>query len=109
MARELSLYFKNRKSGTLALVVKESQNDRDEEADVMGSAFSACFRSFSEALLARGRKEDYCTLGFSAAETAEDDAFAAYIMKRLDECGPRDSGKWQRFGSILPRNLFSRR
>lgn len=100
IGRELALSFRERKKGTLALVLSETGlgGGKDDVPDLFGAAAAASFRAFSQALLASSFTESYRTLAFSSAEVGDDAGFAEFIFKTLDEGNRRDSGKWHKYG-----------
>jgi NAD(P)-dependent dehydrogenase (short-subunit alcohol dehydrogenase family) len=100
LVRELAGIFRARRSGALALVIPEFGTGRDDQADLLGIPAAAAFRAFTQGLLASAAIEPYLTLGFSSQEVGEDDAFAAYIFKLIDEANRRNSGKWHKFGKL---------
>ncbi|MDR3248408.1 MAG: hypothetical protein LBT39_06445 [Treponema sp.] len=100
LVRELAAIFRARRSGTLAMVVPDIGSGRDDQADLLGIPAAAAFRAFAQGLLASSSTEPYLTLGFSAQEAGDDDNFAAYIFKLIDEANKRNSGKWHKFGRL---------
>ncbi|MDR1444034.1 MAG: hypothetical protein LBI94_04075 [Treponema sp.] len=100
LVRELALIFRARRSGVLALVAPDSPAGRDDQADLLGLSAAAAFRAFTQGLLASSLAEPYITLGFSSRETGEDDNFAAYIFRLIDQPGKRHSGKWHKYGRL---------
>ncbi|MDR1024825.1 MAG: hypothetical protein LBL56_03800 [Treponema sp.] len=100
LVRELAQIFRARRSGTLALVVPDSPAGRDDQADLLGLSAAAAFRAFAQGLLASSLAEPYVTLGFSSQETGEDDNFAAYIFRLIDQPNKRNSGKWYKYGRL---------
>jgi hypothetical protein len=100
LVRELAGVFRARRSGTLALVVPDSLTGRDDQADLLGAAASAAFRAFAQGLLSSSAAEPYLTLGFSSQEAGDDDNFAAYIFRQLDQANKRNAGKWHRYGRL---------
>lgn len=102
LVRELALLFRAQQSGTLALVLSEvaGGGGKDDRVDLFGPTAAAAFRALAQGLLASSFTEPYRTLGFSSAEAGEDDAFAAFIFKTLDEGAKRDAGKWHKYGKM---------
>jgi hypothetical protein len=100
LARELAALYRTRRSGTLALVVPDIGSGRDDQADLLGVPAAAAFRAFAQGLLSSAALEPYLTLGFSSQEAGEDESFAAYIFKLIDEANRRNSGKWHKFGKL---------
>ena len=93
LAKELATAFKARNSGTLVLVLA----DNNTEGDLLGTSVSASFRAFAQGLLANAAGKSYNTLAFSS-ETREDEEFAAFIFKVIDEGGKKSAGKWHKHG-----------
>ncbi|MDR2553299.1 MAG: hypothetical protein LBD31_09065 [Treponema sp.] len=105
LVRELTAVFKVRRSGSLALVLSESGGGaRDEIPDLLGAPAAAAFRAFAQAVLLSSRSEPYNVMGFSSSEPGEENAFAAYVFKTMEE-GERNSGKWHKHGRF---GLFGR-
>jgi hypothetical protein len=100
LARELAGIFRSRRAGTLALVVPDLGSGRDDQADLLGVPAAAAFRALAQGILASSSAEPYVTLGFSSQESGENENFAAYIFKLIDEAGKRNSGKWHRYGRL---------
>jgi hypothetical protein len=100
LVRELAGVFRARRSGTLALVVPDSLTSRDDQADLLGAAAAAAFRAFAQGLLSSSAPEPYLTLGFSSQESGEDDNFAAYVFRLIDQANKRSAGKWHRYGRL---------
>ncbi|MDR3174480.1 MAG: hypothetical protein LBU19_09540 [Treponema sp.] len=100
LVRELAGIFRARRSGVLALVVPDPGSGRDDQADLLGLPAAAAFRAFTQGLLASSAAEPYVTLGFSSQETGDDDNFAAYVFRLIDQAGKRNSGKWYKYGRL---------
>jgi hypothetical protein len=111
LTRELALYFRENSAltsrdrgastegGVLALVVPDiSPGGKEDAADIAGPAVAAAFRGLAQSILSAG--EPYRALGFSSAEAGNDEEFAAYIFKVIDEGNRRDSGRWFKFGRL---------
>jgi hypothetical protein len=98
LVRELAGIFRSRRAGTLALVVPDLGSGRDDQADLLGLPAAAAFRALAQGILASSSAEPYLTLGFSSQEAGENENFAAYILKIVDEAGRRNSGKWYKYG-----------
>jgi hypothetical protein len=107
LVKELAAAFRARRAGSLALVLPETGpgGGRDDAADLLGSAALASFRAFGQSVLAASAHEPYLTLGFSSSEAGAEAAFAAFVLKQLDEGNKRNSGRWHKFGKL---NLFGR-
>jgi hypothetical protein len=100
LVRELAGIFRSRRAGTLAMVVPDLGSSRDDQADLLGVPAAAAFRALAHGILASSSAEPYLTLGFSSQEAGENDNFAAYIFKLIDEAGKRSSGKWYKYGRL---------
>jgi hypothetical protein len=100
LVRELAGIFRARRAGTLAFVVPELGSGRDDQADLLGLPAAAAFRAFAQGVLASSSAEPYLTLGFSSQEAGENENFAAYIFKIIDEANKRNSGKWHKYGRL---------
>ncbi|MDR2304429.1 MAG: hypothetical protein LBE10_07575 [Treponema sp.] len=105
LVRELALFFTSKKSGTLALALNEIAlgGSRDDAVDFLGPAAAASFSALTRGILASAPAEPWLTMGFSSSETGDEEAFASFIWKRLDEGSKRDSGKLHKYGKL---NLF---
>ncbi|GHU08404.1 hypothetical protein FACS1894151_04240 [Spirochaetia bacterium] len=100
LVKEITVLFKNRGAGTLALVLSETNfNIKDEEIDLLGPSVTASFRAFAQSLLAASIGKSYQTLAFSS-DLKDDAGFAAYVFKLLEEGNKRYIGKWHKFGHI---------
>jgi hypothetical protein len=100
LIRELAGIFRARRAGTLVLVVSDLGSGRDDQADLLGVPAAAAFRAFAQGVLASSSAEPYLTMGFSSQETGENENFAAYIFKFIDEANKRNSGKWHKYGRL---------
>jgi NAD(P)-dependent dehydrogenase (short-subunit alcohol dehydrogenase family) len=107
LARELAQVFRAKESGTLALVLSDMSagGGKDDPVDLLGTAAAASFRAFTQSLLSSTLDEPYLTMGFSSSEIGEEAAFAAFVLKLIDEGAKRNNGKWHKFGKL---NLFNR-
>jgi len=107
LVRELAGLFKAQGTGTLALVLSEvaGGGGKDDRVDLFGPSVAASFRALAQGLLAGSFSEPYRILGFASTEAGEDEAFAAFAFKTIDEGGKRDSGKWHKYGKM---SLFGR-
>jgi hypothetical protein len=108
LVKELSLIFRARQSGTLALVYSDidSGGARDDAADLLGPSCLASFQAFTRNLLASAFSEPYLTMGFSCSGAGDEAGFASFIVKILDEGNKRDNGKLHKYGKL---NLFLKR
>jgi NAD(P)-dependent dehydrogenase (short-subunit alcohol dehydrogenase family) len=107
LVKELAAVFRSRRAGSLALVFSETGpgGGRDDAPDLLGPAVLASFRAFTKSVLASALNEPYQTTAFSSSEAGAEAAFAAFIVKQLDEGSKRNNGKWHKFGKL---NLFGR-
>jgi NAD(P)-dependent dehydrogenase (short-subunit alcohol dehydrogenase family) len=107
LVKELTAVFRARRAGSLVLVFSETGpgGGKDDTADILGPAVLASFRAFTQSVLASALNEPYQTMAFSSSEAGAEAAFAAFIVKQLDEGGKRSNGKWHKFGKL---NLFGR-
>jgi hypothetical protein len=106
LVKELTALFKARKSGTLVMVLSEVLGGtRGESVDLMGPSAAASFRSLAQGLQAASVGQPYEVLAFSSSEAGEDQAFAAFVFKIMEENNKRNTGKWHKFGRL---GLFGR-
>ena len=105
LVRELTAAFRARKGGTLSLVLPEltagfaNKVGGDEKPDFIGPAAAAAFRSFAQGILLSSHNAPYNAMGFSLPEPGEENAFAAYVFKTMED-GRRNSGKWHKYGKF---------
>jgi hypothetical protein len=101
LVKELTVYFKARASGTLALALSETGGPgaRNDAVDMTGPPVAAAFRSLAQGLLSASFGKPYMTAAFSS-ETGEDADFATFIFKHLEEGSRRGAGKWHKFGML---------
>ncbi|MCA1949985.1 MAG: hypothetical protein LDL24_05415 [Treponema sp.] len=102
LVREFCRYFRERKAGTLAMVLAENplSGEREETPDLLGSALGAAYRSFMQSVLASAPGAAYRLVGFTGNDPSQDGDFAAFIFKVLDEDNRRENGKLHRFGKL---------
>jgi hypothetical protein len=107
LVKELASVFKARKAGTLALAVPVigPSGGRDAAVDLLGPSAAESFRAFAQGLLASSVDEPFQVMGFSSSEAGEEEAFAAFIFKLMEEGNKRTPGKWHKFGRL---NFFGR-
>ena len=103
LVRELCIMFRNRGSGTLSLVVNEINPGAKEDLDITGPTAQAAFRAYAQGVLLSSGGEPYQAMGFSTNDAGNEEDFAAYIFKTIDEGNKRNTGKWHKFGKL---NLF---
>ena len=108
LVKELAAIFKIRQTGTLALVVYEHDEAKDEFLDVIGPAATASFRAFAQNIVTHSQDESYQIMGFSAPPSSVDNAsFASFIFKTIEERNKRNSGKWHKFGKTGKSGKFN--
>ena len=102
LARELSMVFRERKAGTLALAYYETGTgeSKDDPMDTLGPSALASFQAFSRSLLAAAHDEPYLTMGFSCAGAGAETGFASHVFKFLDEENRRNNGKLHKYGRL---------
>ncbi len=105
LIRELFRYFRQRKAGTLALVLSEAPlvTEKEESPDMLGTVVGSAFRALMQSVLASTVTNPFRLLGFSGNDPSQHEDFAEFIFKVLDEDQKKDSGKLHRFGKL---NLF---
>ena len=102
LAKELSLLFRAQGKGSLALVYSEigGSGGKDDDADFLGPAALAAFRSLTRSLLDSAHNEPYLTLGFSGIDAGDESGFAGYVFKQLDDNNRRSNGKLYKYGKL---------
>jgi len=100
LVKEITSVFKNRGSGTLALVYHDPPAAKDEPVDILGPSALASFRALTAGLLAGAHNESYMTVGFTSADNGNETAFASYIFKSIDDLSKRSNGKLFKFGKF---------
>jgi len=107
LVREIAKHFRSQESGTLALILSESGQGggKDEAVDLFGPCIAASFRALAQGLLSASFNKPYRTLGFSSSEVGENEAFASFVLKTMEEGGKRNDGKWHKYGKL---GLFGR-
>ena len=100
LARELVSSFKMKKRGMLVLVYPEAGGAGGKEAvaDILGSVAMASFRSLALGLLAGASSEAYAAQGFAGGEAGNEEGFANFIFRQLDDTKRRINGKLHKFG-----------
>ena len=106
LVRELVAEFEKRGKGQLSLVLASELGplSKEDQADLLGPVAVASFRSFAQGILLSSFNACYSAMGFSPAEAGEENAFAAYVFKIMEE-EKRNSGKWHKHGKF---GLFGR-
>jgi hypothetical protein len=105
LVKELSAVFKAKRSGTLSLVLAESTAASKDTIDLLGPSATASFRAFTQNLLTSSLCDSFQLMGFSASDSGDNAAFAAFIFKLIEEGSKRNNGRWHKFGKL---NLFGR-
>jgi hypothetical protein len=102
LVKELAAAFRERRSGTLALVYADigSSGGKDDAADLLGPSSLASFRAFARSLLASAFNEPYLIMGFAGSDPGDEAGFASFILKYLDEGNRRSSGKLHKYGKF---------
>lgn len=102
LIKELASVFSDRRRGTLALVYSDANagNVKDDAADLLGSSSLASFRALSQGLLAAAHSEPYITMGFSTSDIGNEEGFASFMFKNLDDGNKRSSGKLHKYGKF---------
>jgi hypothetical protein len=106
LVRELAAAFENRGQGSLSLVLPPElgAGSKGDEPDLVGPIAVSAFRSFAQGILLSSFNASYNAMGFSMSEPGEENAFAAYVFKTMED-EKRNSGKWHKFGKF---GLFGR-
>lgn len=100
LGRELTRYFSARERGVLALVLADgsSSGDGGEDIDMFRPLVTEAFRIMADKLLVLSASEPFRVLAFQNNEAGNEEAFASYVMKTIDENNRRDAGRWHRYG-----------
>ncbi|MCX7949229.1 MAG: hypothetical protein N2509_03850 [Treponemataceae bacterium] len=100
LGRELTRYFSARERGTLALVLADgtSSEEGGNDIDMFKPLVAEAFRIMADKLLASSASEPFRVLAFQNNEAGNEEAFASYVMKTIDENNRRDAGRWHRYG-----------
>lgn len=105
LVRELIQYFRGAGAGSLSLVVPEISSDaKNAQVDLLGLPAAAAFRAFSQGILALSVHEPFLVTGFTGSEAGNEEEFAAWLFKTIDEGTKKNSGRWHKF----PRLSFLR-
>jgi len=117
LVRELLVYFRRRGSGSLSFVVPEISPEhsasplkiinffaaklnltaKTHSADISGPPAAASFEAFAKSAVAALGEKPYQVMGFSSAEGASEEEFAAWFFKKIDAGDEKNSGRWHRF------------
>jgi hypothetical protein len=112
LIRELILYFRRRGPGSLSLVAPEiapgggrnvlgrNARSKNVQADLLGPSALASFRAFAQSIIASQTNEPFQTIGFTATEAGDEEDFAAWFFKIIDEGAGKNSGRWCRYSKL---------
>ena len=111
LIRELVLYFRRRGAGSLSLVAPEivpkdawgknaPADPKSPPADLLGPCAAASFRAFAQGVLASSANEPFQTMGFTTAEAGNEEDFAAWLFKIIDEDAGKNSGRWHKYSKL---------
>lgn len=101
LVRELIQYFRRTGSGSLSLVAPEiNLGGKTPQVDLLGAPAAAAFRTFAQGILALSANEPFPVMGFAAPEAGDEEEFAAWLFKTIDEGAKRNSGRWQKFSRL---------
>jgi NAD(P)-dependent dehydrogenase (short-subunit alcohol dehydrogenase family) len=103
LVKEICSVFESRGKGTLALVLSELAAAEDTP-DLLGPVAISAFRAFAQSIVLSLLAVPYNAMGFSSAEAGEEEAFAAFVFKTIDD-GKKSAGKWHKYGKF---GLFRR-
>jgi NAD(P)-dependent dehydrogenase (short-subunit alcohol dehydrogenase family) len=105
LVRELTTVFRSQNGGTLSFIVSDLPTGAKEDIpDIIGPAAAAVFRAFAQRVLTSSAAAPYNVMGFSSSEPGEENAFAAFVFKIMED-EKRNSGKWHKYGKL---GLFGR-
>jgi len=102
LIKEIAAVFSSRSRGTLALVYSDTNagSGKDDSADLLGPSSLASFCALSQGLLAAAHNEPYSSVGFVNYDAGNEENFASFMFKCLDEGNRRSNGKLHRFGKF---------
>lgn len=113
LVRELALYFRRTRNGSLSFVAPESASgegandsagksgrNRINQTDLLGPPAAASFRAFAQGVLASSANGPFRAMGFTAAEAGSEEDFAAWLFKKIDEGAGKDSGRWNKYSRL---------
>jgi hypothetical protein len=105
LIKEIAAVFTGRGSGNLVLVYPDigHSSGKDDAADVLGPSALSAFRALTQGLLASAHNENYLTIGFASSDIGNEENFAPFLFKTIDETTRRTNGKLHKFGKF---NLF---
>ena len=101
LVRELVAEFEKRGRGNLSLVLASElgPGSKEDKADLVGPITVSAFRSFAQGILLSSFNASYNAMGFSPSEPGEENAFAAYVFKTMED-EKKNSGKWHKYGKF---------
>jgi len=70
---------------------------KTHSADISGPPAAASFTAFAKSAVAALGEKPYQVMGFSSAEGASEEEFAAWFFKKIDAGDKKNSGRWHRF------------
>ena len=111
LVRELVLYFRHLKAGSLSMVVPEivqprkSARGKNFQVDLLGPAAAASFRAFGQSVLVSSANEHCHPMGFSGCESGLEAGFAEWLFRIIDRGAKKNSGRWHQYKK---RGLFRR-
>lgn len=101
LIRELIQYFRRTGSGSLSLVAPEiSAGGKNAQVDLLGLPAAASFRTFSQGILDLSVNEPFPVMGFTGPEAGNEEEFAAWLFRAIDEGSKKNSGRWQKFSRL---------
>jgi len=101
LVRELVAEFKKYGHGNLSMVLASElgSGSKEDQTDLVGPIAVSAFRSFAQGILLSSFDAAYNVMGFSMSEPGEENAFAAYIFKTMED-EKKNSGKWHKYGKF---------
>jgi len=101
LIRELVTEFEKFSHGNLSMVLASElgTGSKEDKTDLVGPIAVSAFRSFAQGMLLSSFNASYNTMGFSMSEPGEENAFASYIFKTMED-EKKNSGKWHKYGKF---------
>ena len=99
LIRELAIYFRAKGSGSIALIMPDT-NGSETQVDLLGASAAGSFRAVAQELLNSAAVEPFQIMGFSFSEAGQEKEFAAWSCKIIEEGSKKNSGKWHKFGKF---------
>ena len=104
LVRELALYFRSQGSGSLSLISPEisasSSGGKNAPVDLLGPAAAASFKNFAQGILTSTENESFQLMGFSNSDADNDNDFAEWVFKYIDEGNKKNSGRWFKYSKL---------